>query len=118
MLQQRQKFLLDDLRARIARLARGALAPPSVLPFGLEEIDSRLPQGGLVLGALHEIAGGGPGAVHGAAAALFAAGILARLKGPVLWCLRARDLFAPALAGELYDLERVPFAVEKLDGSS
>jgi hypothetical protein len=55
---------------------------PLVLPFGLEEIDSRLPQGGLVLGALHELAGGGPGAVHGAAAALFAAGILARLKGP------------------------------------
>ena len=110
MLQQRQKFVLDDLRARIARLARGALAPPSVLPFGLEEIDSRLPQGGLILGALHEIAGGGPGAVHGAAAALFVAGILARLKGPVLWCLRARDLFAPALAGAGLDPDRVLYA--------
>jgi protein ImuA len=110
MLQQRQKFLLDDLRARIARLAQGAHAPPSVLPFGLQEIDSRLPQGGLVLGALHEIAGGGPGAVHGAAAALFAAGILARLKGPVLWCLRACDLFAPALAGAGLDPDRVLYA--------
>jgi protein ImuA len=31
-------------------------------------------------------------------AALFAAGILSRLEGPVLWCLHRRDLFAPALA--------------------
>src|SRR5271156_3575855 len=31
-------------------------------------------------------------------AALFAAGILSRLAGPVLWCLHSRDLFAPALA--------------------
>jgi protein ImuA len=48
--------------------------------------------------------------VHGAAAALFAAGILARLKGPVLWCLRARDLFAPALAGAGLDPDRVLYA--------
>jgi hypothetical protein len=46
--------------------------------FGVHAIDARLPQGGLVLGALHEVAGGGGnGAVHGAAAALFAAGIMA-----------------------------------------
>jgi hypothetical protein len=29
------------------------------LPFGLAEIDARLPAGGLVLRALHEVAGGG-----------------------------------------------------------
>jgi hypothetical protein len=34
-----------------------------------------LPEGGLALGALHEVAGGGNGAVDGAAAALFTAGI-------------------------------------------
>jgi protein ImuA len=33
-----------------------------------------------------------------AAAILFTAGILARLKGPVLWCLESQDPFAPALA--------------------
>lgn len=70
----------------------------SVLPFGIAEVDSRLPGGGLTLGALHEIAGGGNGAVDGAAAALFAAGIAARTRGKVLWVITRPDLFAPALA--------------------
>jgi hypothetical protein len=61
-------------------------------------VDSRLPGGALPLGALHEIAGGGNGAIDGAAAALFAAGIAARTRGKVLWCLTRLDLFAPALA--------------------
>jgi protein ImuA len=43
-------------------------------------------------------AGGGHGAIDGAAAALFAAGIAARLRGQVLWRLTRQDLFAPALA--------------------
>jgi protein ImuA len=33
-----------------------------------------------------------------AIATLFTAGIVARIPGPVGWCLRGRDLFAPALA--------------------
>src|SRR6202022_867347 len=33
-----------------------------------------------------------------AAAALFAAGIAARTKGKILWCITRQDLFAPALA--------------------
>src|ERR1700682_518867 len=40
----------------------------------------------------------GNGAIDGAAAALFAAGIAARTRGKVLWCLARPDLFAPALA--------------------
>src|SRR5229473_7285951 len=70
----------------------------TVLTFGVEAIDSRLPGGGLALGALHEVAGGGNAAIDGAAAALFAAGIAARTKGKVLWCVTRQDLFAPALA--------------------
>ena len=50
--------------------------------------------GALPLGAFHEIAGGGNGAIDGAAAALFAAGIAARTRGKVLWCLTRLDLFA------------------------
>jgi len=68
------------------------------LPFGIKAIDEHLPEGGLALGALHEVAGGGNDAVDGAAAALFAAGIAARTRGRMLWCVAHQDLFAPALA--------------------
>lgn len=47
------------------------------------------------------------GVVDGAAAALFAAGIVARLDGWVLWCLTRPDLFAPALAQAGLDPDRV-----------
>ena len=58
---------IAELRERIAHLeGPGGRARP-VLPFGLNEIDRRLPGGGLGLGCLHEVAGGG----NGAAAALF-----------------------------------------------
>lgn len=50
------------------------------------------------MGALHEVAGGGNGAIDGAAAALFTAGIMARTKGQILWCVIRQDLFAPAIA--------------------
>ena len=49
--------------------------------FEITAVDARLPGGGLSLGALHEVAGGGNGAIDGAASALFAAGIAARTKG-------------------------------------
>jgi len=69
------------------------------LKLRVDAIDRTLPGGGLALGALHEVAGGGPEVEHGAAAALFIAGLLGRLRGPVLWALNQADLFAPALAG-------------------
>src|SRR6266446_10118683 len=69
------------LRERIQCLEGGATHWREVLPFGIKAIDERLPEGGLALGALHEVAGGGSGAIDGAAAALFAAGIAARTRG-------------------------------------
>ncbi|WP_037155869.1 ImuA family protein [Rhizobium freirei] len=90
--------VIAELRERIERLEGGEIRRRLVLPFGVPEIDGRLPQGGLALGALHEIAGGGNGAVDGAATALFAAAVAARTRGPVLWCMTRADLFAPALA--------------------
>lgn len=90
--------VLAELRARIERLERGGPRGRTGLPFGVPAIDAVLPGGGLALGALHEIAGGGNGAIDGAAAALFAAGIAARTRGKVLWCVTRQDLFAPALA--------------------
>ncbi|WP_377697651.1 ImuA family protein, partial [Paracoccus niistensis] len=89
---------LSHLRAQIARIEGDSRRASGVLPFGLPELDQRLPGGGLALGCLHEVAGGGNGAVDGAAAACFAAGIAARLPGQVLWCVIRADLFAPGLA--------------------
>ena len=71
---------------------------------GPAELDAALPGGGLAVGALHEIAGDEAGM------ALFAAGILARLQGPVLWVLERRDLFAPGLAAAGLHPDRVIYA--------
>jgi protein ImuA len=88
----------EVLRAEIERIEANGRPRKGVLPFGVETVDRRLPGGGLVIGALHEVAGGGGGAVDGAASALFAAGIAARTRGKVLWCVTRTDLFAPALS--------------------
>ena len=101
-----------QLRERIARIARNHsrdLSESSV-PLGIAAIDGALPGGGIRLGALHEAASTGPDTEHAAAATLFAAGILARLDGPVLWVLRQADLFAPGLAGAGLRTDRVVFA--------
>ena len=90
--------VVADLRDRIRQFDGRAAGDRAVLPFGVPEIDGRLPGGGLPLASLHEVCGGGEDAVEGAAAMLFAAGIAARTKGQVLWCLTRPDLFAPALA--------------------
>lgn len=89
--------LIDSLRAEIERIEANGRPRKGVLPFGVEVVDRKLPGGGLLLGALHEVAGGAEGAVDGAAPALFAAGIAARTRGQVLWCVTRNDLFAPAL---------------------
>jgi protein ImuA len=89
---------IEALRERIRCLEGRATHRRAVLPFGVNVIDEHLPEGGLAVGALHEVAGGGNGAVDGAAAALFAAGIAERTRGRVLWGVGRQDLFAPALA--------------------
>ena len=52
---------IESLRAQIEKIEGRSRRAKSVLPFGIAEVDSRLPGGGLALGALHEIAGGGNG---------------------------------------------------------
>lgn len=88
---------LIELRRSIERVSAPVGARKS-LPFGVPGLDSALPNGGLALGAIHEVSETGPRGHYAANAVLFAAGILARIAGPVLWCLHSRDLFAPALA--------------------
>ncbi len=63
------------------------------IPFGIPALDHAAP---LLLGSLHEVAGAGPDTEHGAAAALFLAGVLARLEGPVLWVQEGRICSPPA----------------------
>ena len=88
----------------------------AALPFGLKALDRRLPEGGLALGCLHEVAGASPAFEHAAAPIAFVAGILARLKGPVLWCVKRRDLFAPGLAAVGLHPDRVLYAESYRDG--
>jgi protein ImuA len=110
MTPNRTPAALDALRRQVRALEIEGQASRAVLPFGVAEIDDRLPGGGLPVGALHEVAGGADGALHGAAAAKFAAGLLARMDGQVLWCRRHPDLFAPALARVGLPPDRIIFA--------
>lgn len=71
---------------------------PSPLPFGLPDLDTRLADGGLRTGALHEAVAAGIAWGDDAPVSLFLAGIAARNAGPVLWLVHRRDLFAPALS--------------------
>lgn len=87
-----------ELRRWLERTERHGRAEGEVLPFGVASIDATLSQGGLARGHLHEVIEAGAASEYASLATLFAAGIVARLSGPVLWCLRGRDLFAPALA--------------------
>ncbi|MDH7639273.1 ImuA family protein [Sphingomonas oryzagri] len=91
----REPPALAQLRAQIAEI-EGVAARHAHLAFGVEAIDALLPGSGIAAGALHEVAGSRELA-DDAAATVFLAGILSRFEGPVFWCLRYRDLFAPAL---------------------
>ena len=89
---------LHALKTQITRIEGREARERGVLPFGIGALDARLPGGGLALGALHEVAGGGNGAIDGATASLFTAGVAARTRGQVLWCHTKAALFAPAVA--------------------
>jgi protein ImuA len=101
---------LAALKASIARIGQPARTAGGTLPLGVPAVDAHLPGGGLALGALHEVAGGGPDIEHGAAAALLIAGVLGRRPGPVLWVLERPDLFAPALDAAGLQADRVIYA--------
>ena len=109
MLNSGRALALSELRERIERIDGGARVR-AVLPFRIREVDRHLPGGGLALGSLHEVMQAGAASEHAAVATLFVAGILARNKGPVLWCLSRRDLFAPALAGAGLHPDRIIYA--------
>ncbi len=101
---------IETLRDQIAAMEQGRLVSAgAVLPFGVAVIDSHLPNGGLRLGALHELQAAGPDIEFAAAPALFAAGILARHAGPVVWVGSRRDVFGHGLLQAGLDPNRIIF---------
>ena len=112
-----EKIELAALRSQVAALERGMVRhrAETVLPFGITAVDLHLPGGGLALGAVHEIAGAGPEVEQAAAPALFAAGLLARRPGPVLWILGKQDLFTAGLAGAGLDPRRLVLVQARQD---
>jgi protein ImuA len=104
-----RREVIDDLRRQIERFG-GAQGSRKSLPFGVSALDRHLLGGGLTLGALHEVIEEGPAAEFAGTATLFTAGIAARLRGPVLWCLTRRDLFAPGLMQVGLHPDRVIYA--------
>ena len=90
--------LISALRARIARMERAGAADAlaahggDVIPLS-PAIDSALPWGGLARAALHEVLTAEAGAAAG-----FAAMVLARAGGTVLWIAPEPDAWPPGLA--------------------
>jgi protein ImuA len=80
--------VIDELRRLLPRLG-DISSDARVLPFGLPPLDAHLPQGGLVYGALHEVA---PASDQDLPAAFgFAAALLGRMPpGPILLVLSSR----------------------------
>jgi protein ImuA len=102
--------VLETLRQRVRLLERPSARHAASLPFGVAEIDAHLPEHGLPVAALHEVVGGGEDAGVSACATLFAAGIVGRLRGTVLWCAGAGDVFGPGLACAGLAPDRVLYA--------
>jgi protein ImuA len=104
-----RREVIDDLRRQIERFG-GAQGSRKSLPFGVLVLDRHLPGRGLTLGALHEVIEEGPAAEFAGTATFFTAGIAARLKGPVLWCLTRREQIAPGLMQVGLHPDRVIYA--------
>ena len=88
---------IESLRVQVRQIEGRHRRATTVLPLRSLLWTRGFPGGGLLVGALHEVAGGN-GAIDVATAALFTAGIAARTRGKVLWCVTRPDLFAPALS--------------------
>lgn len=101
--------LIADLRARIEGIGGWGAHPEHALEaqtFGVDEIDTILPWGGLPKACIHEVAAAD---ISGAAAG-FCAVLLARLAnegGTVAWCRRKDGLYGPGLAAFGLDTGRL-----------
>ena len=105
-----QSGVLAQLRETLRAIEGDGHRRRETLPFGIGGVDSKLADSGLRLDALHEVTAATPSLGDDASATLFMAGIAARAWGPVLWVVRRRDLFAPALYQVGLAPERVLYA--------
>lgn len=84
--------ILAGLRSRVARMeGSGRVSGRGAIPVA-PAVDAALPAGGLARGAVHELLEADPGAAAG-----FAALMLARAGGPVLWIAPDPDAWPPGL---------------------
>ncbi len=124
-----QRPAIADLRARIRALERGggarahisSNASAAVLALGAGALDEHLPEGGLPLPGLHEIAGARDEWDDGVAAG-FCLALLGRLAaarpGPLLWVARRPDLYAPGIAALGLDPGRLILACPGSDAEA
>jgi protein ImuA len=88
----RRNPALQVLHTQVEKIEGRRRRVKSVLPFRIAELNSRLPGGAWRIARRMRSPAVGNDAVNGAAAALFAAGIAARTRGKVLWCVSRSDL--------------------------
>ncbi len=106
------------------------IMPPGIMPLGVPAIDAHLPDGGLRLAGLHEIAGvrdewddavaaGFCLALLGRLAAIRSQGAGPAPRGAILWAARRADLYGPGVAGLMgphQDQPAEPAKTEKTGG--
>lgn len=95
---QDRAALLETLRRRLARIEGAGPAPAGGAVPLAPAIDAALPAGGLARGAVHEVLAADPGV-----GSAFAALLLGRAGGPVVWIEARPELCPQGLAGFGFD---------------
>ena len=90
---------LARLKGRLRDLERGGRGAGGALSLGVPELDAALPEGGLALGAVHELIAADPadGSVFDLAARWLGLAQRRQAGTWVLWCGRAERLYGPGL---------------------
>jgi protein ImuA len=91
---------LARLKDRLRQLERGGEGAGQALSLGIPELDAALPEGGLAMGAVHELIATDPADSSVFELAARWLGLAQRRQAGkwVLWCGRAERLYGPGLA--------------------
>lgn len=99
---------IELLRQQIRIFESGSRPQHPVFSLGISEIDDKLPDGGLKLGAVHEIIAHSKSTAAGFCAII--AGKLAHNRGPILWCLPQANVCPQGLRAFGLNSQEVFFA--------